>query len=203
MKLPPDHVATTVEVPRKGLRTAMMLVAALVGVPCVAYQERAVCVMSCGWKEPPLIPQSVRGLFALETSASTGWAAPCSLMTASWGAGWAAHVARIAAQAGTAMGVASELGDGLGLGLATGLGLGEGLGVGDPALGVRLAAGASGPFGVQPAAATRHRRRATPILTGDCNGEGDGWVTRAPRFRKWPRIPRGSAVGYEGALRSK
>ena len=126
---------------------------------------------SCGWKEPPLIPQSVRGLFALETSASTGWAAPCSLITASWGAGWPAQVARIAAQAGTARGVGPELGDGLGLGLAIGLGLGDGLGVGEAAVGVRLAAGASGPFGVQPAAAARHRRRATPILTGDCNEE--------------------------------
>jgi len=71
MKLPPDQLAATVEVPMNGLRTAIRLVPAAVGVPCVAYQDNVVCVASCGWNEPPLIPHKVRGLFALETSAST------------------------------------------------------------------------------------------------------------------------------------
>ena len=42
MKLPPDHVATAVDVPMNGLRTAMMLVPGVVGVPCVAYHESVV-----------------------------------------------------------------------------------------------------------------------------------------------------------------
>jgi hypothetical protein len=77
-----------------------------------------------------------------------------------------AQLARSAAQFGTETGEGFGLGvgDGVGLGLGAGLGLGESLGVADVA-GERLAAGAKGPLGVHATAATRQRRRATPILT--------------------------------------
>ena len=54
----------------------MTLVPAAVGLPWVAYQEIIVWVTRSGWNEPPLIPHTVRGLCALDTSASTGFAAP-------------------------------------------------------------------------------------------------------------------------------
>jgi len=100
-------------------------------------------------------------------------------------------VARSAAQPGTTTGEGTTegVGEGLGLGLATGLG--EGLGLGELAVGLWVAAGASGPFGVHAAAAAKHRRRATPNLTGGCNEQRCGRVTRVPCFRKSPRIPLG------------
>ena len=59
MKLPPDQVAATVEVPLNRSRTAMTLVPALPGLPWVAYQEIIVWVTSSGWKFPPLILNAV------------------------------------------------------------------------------------------------------------------------------------------------
>jgi hypothetical protein len=137
------------------------------------------------------MPQMVRGLLAFETSASTGWAAPCSLITASWATGVPAQLERSAAQAGTRKGDGFGLGvgDGDGLGLASWLGLDETLGVAELATGERLAAGARGPLGVQATAAARQRRRATPVLTGDWNEQRCGRVTGSPCLRKSPRIP--------------
>ena len=171
MKLPPDQVAATVLTPLKRSRTAITLVAGVFGVPCVAYHEIIRWVTSWGWNAPPLMPQMVRGLLALETSASTGCAAPCSLITASWAAGVPAQLARWAAQAGTATGG------------------GFGLGVAEIEAGERLASGARGPLGVQQTAATRKRRRPTPILTGGWNEQRCAWVTGSPWLRKSPRIP--------------
>ena len=102
-----------------------------------------------------------------------------------------AQLARRAAQAGTAAGDGAVDGVGEGLGLSNGLELGEGLGVGELAVGVWLAAGASGPFGVHAEAAARQRRRATPNLTGGCNEQRCDWVTWVPCVRKSPRIPLG------------
>ena len=48
MKLPPDHVAAIVDAPLKRSSTAMTLVPAVVGLPCVAYQEIIVWVTSSG-----------------------------------------------------------------------------------------------------------------------------------------------------------
>jgi len=58
---------------------------------------------------------------------------------------------------------------GLGMGMGEGLSAGVGVGLGDgdarfEALGLWF--GARGPFGVQPATATRERRTTTPFLTG-------------------------------------
>jgi hypothetical protein len=102
-----------------------------------------------------------------------------------------AQLARRAAHAGTTTGEGTTEGVGEGLGLNSGLGLDEGLGVGELAVGVWLAAGASGPFGVHAAAAARQRRSATPNLTGYCNEQGCGRVTSVPSLRKSPRIPLG------------
>ena len=189
MKLPPDHVARTAEVPMNGLRNARMLVPALVGEPCDAYHDSVVWVASCGWNDPPLMLQRVRGLLALVTSARTGLAAPWSLITASCAAGVPAQLARSAAHAGTATGLGSTIGVGEGLGVGLSSGLGLGLGEGDDCEGVVLAAGVSGPLGVQAASAQTARRRTTPYLTGGCNEQRCGEVTRVPGRRKSPRIP--------------
>jgi len=104
-----------------------------------------------------------------------------------------AQLARRVAQAGTATGEGFGLGvgGGVGLGLAAGLGLGEALAVAELEAGERLAAGARGPLGVQETAATRKRRRTTPILTGGWNEQRCGRVTASPWLRKSPRIPPG------------
>ena len=194
MALPPDHVAATVDAPLKRSSTAMTLVPAPLGLPWVAYQEIIVWVTSCSWNEPPLIPHRVRGLLALDTSASTGLAAPCSLSTASCGAGEPAQLACRAAQDGTAMGLGGAIGegDGLGLGLSTAVGVGlvEGVGetVGWPA------EGASGPFAVQEAIAASDTRRTTPFLMAACNEAGYPRVTPIHSWRKSHRIPVGRLV---------
>src|SRR5947209_18924159 len=153
MKPPPDQVAATVEVPEKSASTAITLVPDVPGLPCVADHEIIVCVTSCGWKDPPLIPQSVRGALALDTSARTGLAAPWSCSTASWAAGVLTQLACMAAHEGTATGLGSALGegDGLGVGVSSGLGLGLGAGDGLVRLAAALEAGASGPLAGQAA----------------------------------------------------
>src|SRR5438105_13069395 len=88
MKPPPDHLAATVEVPVNKSSTAMRLVPAVLGLPWVADQEIMVWVASCGWKLPALMPQSVCGGLAVETSASTGVHEPWRSITASCGGGW-------------------------------------------------------------------------------------------------------------------
>ena len=118
------------------------------------------------------MPHIVRGLLALETSASTGCAAPCKRSTASCAPGVPAQLARRAAHAGTAAGGGATEGVGEGLGLASALGLGKGLGVGELAVGVCLATGARGPLGVHAAPAARQRRRATPNLTEIATNKG-------------------------------
>src|SRR5712664_4474232 len=147
MKPPPDQVAATVEVPVKRSSTATTLVPALLGLPWVADHEIIVWVTSCGWNDPPLIPQSVRGTLALETSARTGLAAPWSSSTASCGAGVLTQLACRAAQAGTTTGLGSGLGEGIGLGLGLSCGLATGLvvGVGVERLAPGLGWGDSGP----------------------------------------------------------
>ncbi len=166
MKLPPDQLAAAVDVPVKRSSTAMTLVPAVVGEPWVAYHEIIVWVTSSGWEERPLTPQSVAGALGLDTSASTGFGAPCSIRSASWAAGWPEQVACRAAHAGTVVRAGVEVGLGLGDGLASGVGLGLGLGDGE-ALADGLWLGASGPLAVQPATASRDRRMTTPFLTGD------------------------------------
>src|SRR5260370_16505515 len=110
MKLPPDQVAATVDVPVKRSSTAITLVPGALGLPCVAYHEIIVCVTSSGWKAPPLIPHRVRGALALETSASTGLAVPWSWSTASCAAGPLTQLPCRAAQAGTTTGLGWTLG---------------------------------------------------------------------------------------------
>lgn len=78
MKPPPDQLAATVLVPVKRSSTAMTLVPAVPGLPCVADHEIIVWVTSWGEKLPPLIPHRVRGALALVTSARTGLGAPWS-----------------------------------------------------------------------------------------------------------------------------
>src|SRR5256886_5386173 len=152
MKPPPDQVAATVEVPEKRSSTAITLVPDVPGLPCVADHEIIVCVTSCGWKDPPLIPQSVRGALAFDTSARTGLAAPWSCSTASWAAGVLTQLACMAAHEGTATGLGSALGEGEGLGVGVSSGLGLGLAAGDGLvrLAAALEAGASGPLAGQP-----------------------------------------------------
>jgi len=151
------------------------------GLPCVADHEIIVCVTSCGWKDPPLIPQSVRGALAFDTSARTGLAAPWSCSTASWAAGVLTQLACMAAHEGTATGLGSALGEGEGLGVGVSSGLGLVLAAGDGLvrLAAALEAGASGPLAVQPAMqpamASADRRRTTPFLTAaSTNGGVDG-----------------------------
>src|SRR5437899_12834829 len=120
MKPPPDQVAAIVEPPLNRSSAAIRLVPALLGLPWVAYQEIIDWVTSWGWNEPPLMPQSVRGAFALETSASTGLEPPWSWSTASWAAGVPTQLECRAAHAGTAIGLGSGIGVGVGLGLSGG-----------------------------------------------------------------------------------
>ena len=115
---------------------------------------------------PPLMPHSVCGALALETSARTGLELPWRTRTASCGAGWLTQCACRAAQAGTATGLGGALGEADGLGLSTGVGVGLAEGVGVCRTAEGLEAGARGPFAVQPAMAATDRRRTTPFLTG-------------------------------------
>src|SRR5260370_12252730 len=189
MKPPPNQVAATVEVLVKRSSTAMTLVPAVPGLPWLAYHEIVVWGTSSGPKFPPLIPQRVRGVLALETSARTGVDEPWSWRTASWAAGVPTQLPCRAAQAGTTTGLGSTVGDGVGLGLASGLGVGLGVGDGVVFLACGVEGGASGPFGVQPAIAATARRRTTPFLTARCNEPRYGSVTRVPSWCKSPRIP--------------
>ena len=192
MNPPPDHVAATVDVPLKRSSTAITLVPELPGLPCVANHEIIVCVTSWGEKDPPLMPQIVRGDLGLVTSASTGLGAPWSSRTASSATGLPPQLACRAAQAGTTTGLGWGLGegDGLGLGVSVGvaLGLAARLGL---CLAVGLFTGASGPLAVQPERAARNRRRTTPILTTDSNEQGCACVTRYPSGGESHRIPQG------------
>ena len=167
MKPPPDQVAATVDVPVNRSSTAITLVPGASTPPWVAYQEIMVWVTRTGWKVPPLIPQSVRGAFASETSARTGLAAPWSWSTASCAVGALTQLPWRAAHAGTTTGLGSTVGDADALGVGIGLGVGGGLegGVGVVRLAAGLEAGASGPFAVQAAIAATARRRTTPFLT--------------------------------------
>src|SRR5256885_15117380 len=108
----------------------MTLVPGAPGLPCVAYHEIMVWVTSSGWKLPPLMPQSVWGAVAVETSASTGLGEPCRSSTASCPAGWLEQWACRAAQAGAETGLGSGVGGGGGLGGSDGRGGGGGGGGG-------------------------------------------------------------------------
>lgn len=123
------------------------------------------------------MPHKLRGVFASETSASTGVADPWSCSTASAAAGVLTQLACSAAHAGTATGIGRGVGvkDGLGVGVSTGDGLG--VAVADGLGRLALGAGASGPLAVQPASAATHRKRTTPFLTTDCNEQRYAWVT--------------------------
>ena len=157
MKPPPDHVAATVEVPVKRSRTAITLVPGASTLPLVAYQEIMVWVTSSGWKLPPLIPQSVRGAFASETSARTGVVAPWSCSTASCAVAALTQLAWSAAHAGTTTGLGSGVGEADALGV--GLGLGDGVGVEVGAGVVRFAAGLEGKRTVRRARGDRSQAK--------------------------------------------
>ena len=78
-----------------------------------------------------------------------------------------AQLACRAAQEGTDTGLGCTVGEGDGLGEGVSAELGLALGDGEPVLvPAELEPGASGPFGVQPATASRARRTTTPFLTG-------------------------------------
>src|SRR5437588_5695458 len=191
MKPPPDQVAAIVDTSPKRSRTAMTLVPGAPGLPCVAYQEIMVWVASSGWKLPPLMPQSVWGAVALETSARTGLGEPWRSTTASWAVGWLEQWECRAAHAGTETGLGAGLGDGEGLGVSVGLGVGLGDGDGLCRIAEGLDAGASGPLAVHAATDARLKRITTPVLTAGWNEHRYGCVTRAPPWRKSPRIPPG------------
>lgn len=202
MNPPPDHVAATVDAPLKRSRTAIMLVPGVDGLPWLAYHEIIVWVTSSGWKFPPLMPHSVLGAFASETSARTGFGAPCSRSTASAGAAGLTQLPCSAAQAGTTTGPGPTLGegDGLGVGLANGLALAVSDADGLGRLEAGLEGGVSGPFAVQPtlaASADTTSRRTTPFLTATCNEQGYGCVTGGPTGSKLDRIPRGNHLGLK------
>ena len=137
------------------------------------------------------MPHNVRGALGLETSASTGLAAPWSWRTASAAAGVLTQLAWRAAQAGTATGVGSGVTEGLGVGVSSGDGLGVAVGDGLGRLALGLAMGASGPLAVHPATAASNRKRTTPFLTTDCNEQRYAWVTGLAERRKSHRIPPG------------
>src|SRR5256885_16945214 len=101
----------------------MTLVPGAPGLPCVAYHEIMVWVTSSGWKLPPLMPQSVWGAVAVETSASTGLGEPCRSSTASWPAGWLEQWACRAAQAGAGTRRGFRLGGREGPGVSAGRGV--------------------------------------------------------------------------------
>src|SRR6202165_2508617 len=149
MNPPPDHVATTDEVPVNRSRTATRLFPGVPGMPWVADQEIIVWVTSCGVAEPVIV-QIARGLRASITSARTGVVEPCMTSRASWVAGVPGQVACMAAQAGTATGLGTGVGEGLGDGLGVGLGSGVGVGLGEGGF-EGLERGTTGPFAAQPA----------------------------------------------------
>src|SRR6202171_1888085 len=130
MNPPPDHVATTEDVPVNRSRTATRLLPGVPSMPCVADHEIIVWVTSCG-VAVPVIVQIARGLRASVTSARTGVVEPCMTRRASCVAGVPGQVARMAAQAGTATGVGRGVGEGLGEGLGVGLSSGVGVGLGE------------------------------------------------------------------------
>src|SRR5439155_25440794 len=97
------------------------------------------------------MPQRVRGVLALETSASTGLGEPWRSSTASCGAGGLEECACRAAQAGTTTGLGSGLGEGEGLGVSAGLGVGLGDGEGLCRIAEGLDAAARCPLALHPA----------------------------------------------------
>ena len=105
------------------------------------------------------------GFLASATSARMGLLEPCITSSASCVEGAAGQLAWIAAQAGAAIGLGTGMGEGDGLGEGLGESLGEGLAEGLECEGEGLERATTGPFGVQPAMASKTPASIHPLLT--------------------------------------